>query len=68
MKQDHEEHHEESLGTEVTIAELKEEAKAENENEKKEECVREELCDSMTVADLVLTLDITSTGLNATNP
>nr|AJG42177.1 hypoxia-inducible factor 1 alpha A [Gymnodiptychus pachycheilus] len=59
IKQDHEEHHEESLGTEVTIAELKEEAKA--ENKKKEERVREELCDSPTVADLVLTLDITST-------
>ncbi len=73
IKQEQEEQHEESLGTEVTTAELKEEAKA--ENEKKKECVIEELHDSLkgepealTVADPVLTLDITSTGLNATNP
>uniref|UniRef100_A0A8C1J107 Hypoxia-inducible factor 1-alpha n=1 Tax=Cyprinus carpio TaxID=7962 RepID=A0A8C1J107_CYPCA len=69
IKQEQEEHHEESLGTEVTMEELKEEAKA--KNEKKAECVREELHDSLkgepealTVADPVLTLDITSTGLN----
>uniref|UniRef100_A0A672PSZ2 Hypoxia-inducible factor 1-alpha n=1 Tax=Sinocyclocheilus grahami TaxID=75366 RepID=A0A672PSZ2_SINGR len=61
IKQEQEEHHEESLGTEVTMAELKEEAKAKNEK-------REELHDSLegepealTVADPVLTLDITST-------
>uniref|UniRef100_A0A8C1J0F0 Hypoxia-inducible factor 1-alpha n=1 Tax=Cyprinus carpio TaxID=7962 RepID=A0A8C1J0F0_CYPCA len=66
IKQEQEEHHEESLGTEVTMEELKEEAKA--KNEKKAECVREELHDSLkgepealTVADPVLTLDITST-------
>uniref|UniRef100_A0A671LS05 Hypoxia-inducible factor 1-alpha n=1 Tax=Sinocyclocheilus anshuiensis TaxID=1608454 RepID=A0A671LS05_9TELE len=66
LKQEQEEHHEESLGTEVTVAELKEEAKA--KDEKKEECVREELHDSLkgkpealTVVDPVLTLDITST-------
>uniref|UniRef100_A0A673GQC7 Hypoxia-inducible factor 1-alpha n=1 Tax=Sinocyclocheilus rhinocerous TaxID=307959 RepID=A0A673GQC7_9TELE len=61
IKQEQEEHHEESLGTEVTMAELKEEAKAKNEK-------REELHDSLegepealTVADPVLTLDITNT-------
>uniref|UniRef100_A0A673JJQ6 Hypoxia-inducible factor 1-alpha n=1 Tax=Sinocyclocheilus rhinocerous TaxID=307959 RepID=A0A673JJQ6_9TELE len=66
IKQEQEEHHEESLGTEVTVAELKEEAKA--KDEKNEECVREELHDSLkgkpealTVVDPVLTLDITST-------
>nr|WLF82681.1 hypoxia-inducible factor 1 alpha A [Tor putitora] len=66
IKQEQEEHHEESLGTEVTMPELKDEAKA--KNEKKEECVREELHDSLkgepealTVADPVLTLNITST-------
>uniref|UniRef100_A0A671LUM0 Hypoxia-inducible factor 1-alpha n=1 Tax=Sinocyclocheilus anshuiensis TaxID=1608454 RepID=A0A671LUM0_9TELE len=52
--------------TNMTVAELKEEAKA--KDEKKEECVREELHDSLkgkpealTVVDPVLTLDITST-------
>ncbi|XP_016084863.1 hypoxia-inducible factor 1-alpha-like isoform X1 [Sinocyclocheilus grahami] len=66
LKQEREEHHEESLGTEVTVAELKEEAKT--KDEKKEECVREELHDSLkgkpealTVVDPVLALDITST-------
>lgn len=53
------------------MAELREEAKA--KNEKTEECVREEIHDSLkgdpealTVADPVLTLDISSTGLKAT--
>ncbi|XP_050982405.1 hypoxia inducible factor 1 subunit alpha a [Labeo rohita] len=64
IKQEQEEEHEESLGAEV--AELREEAKA--KNEKTEECVREEIHDSLkgdpealTVADPVLTLDISST-------
>ncbi|XP_052429483.1 hypoxia-inducible factor 1-alpha [Carassius gibelio] len=66
IKQEQEEHYEESLGTEVSTEELKEAIKA--NNEKKEECVREELHDSLkgepealTVADPVLALDITST-------
>ncbi|XP_059373297.1 hypoxia-inducible factor 1-alpha-like [Carassius carassius] len=64
IKQEQEEHHKESFGTEVTVAELKEDAK----DEKKEECVRDELHDSLkgkpealTVVDSILTLDITST-------
>ncbi|XP_073689974.1 hypoxia inducible factor 1 subunit alpha a [Garra rufa] len=66
IKQEQEEHHEESLGAEVTMADLKEEAKAKVEKEK-EESVREEIHDSLkgepealTVVDPVLTLNINS--------
>lgn len=71
IKQEQEEHHKESLRAEVSVEDLKEDAKA--KDEQKEECVREELHDSLkgkpealTVVDPILTLDITSTGLNAT--
>ncbi|KAK2896853.1 hypothetical protein QQF64_005559 [Cirrhinus molitorella] len=67
IKQEQEEHHEESLGAEVTMTELREEEKAKDEKEK-EESMREEIHDSLkgepealTVADPILTLDITST-------
>uniref|UniRef100_A0A8C1TUH5 Hypoxia-inducible factor 1-alpha n=1 Tax=Cyprinus carpio TaxID=7962 RepID=A0A8C1TUH5_CYPCA len=66
IKQEQEEHHKESLRAEVSVEDLKEDAKA--KDEQKEECVREELHDSLkgkpealTVVDPILTLDITST-------
>lgn len=71
IKQEQEEHQEESLGAEVTMAELKEKGK--QRDEKEEESVSEELNDSLkgepealTVVDPVLTLDVTNTGLNST--
>uniref|UniRef100_A0A8C1KS56 Hypoxia-inducible factor 1-alpha n=1 Tax=Cyprinus carpio TaxID=7962 RepID=A0A8C1KS56_CYPCA len=66
IKQEQEEHHKESLRAEVSVEDLKEDAKA--KDEQKEECVREELHDSLkgkpealTVVDPILTLDITTT-------
>ncbi|XP_067242605.1 hypoxia inducible factor 1 subunit alpha a isoform X2 [Chanodichthys erythropterus] len=66
IKQEQEEHQEESLGAEVTMAELKEKGK--QRDGKEEEPVGEELNDSLkgepealTVVDPVLTLDITNT-------
>lgn len=71
IKREQEEVQEESLGAKVTMAELKEDGK--QRDEKEEESVGEELNDSLkgepealTVGDPVLTLDITSTGLNST--
>uniref|UniRef100_A0A8C1KV66 Hypoxia-inducible factor 1-alpha n=1 Tax=Cyprinus carpio TaxID=7962 RepID=A0A8C1KV66_CYPCA len=68
IKQEQEEHHKESLRAEVSVEDLKEDAKA--KDEQKEECVREELHDSLkgkpealTVVDPILTLDITTTEI-----
>ncbi|XP_067276977.1 hypoxia inducible factor 1 subunit alpha a isoform X2 [Pseudorasbora parva] len=66
IKREQEEHQEEFLGAEVTMAELKAEGKQMDERE--EESLEEELNDSLkgepaalTLVDPVLTLDITST-------
>ncbi|KAG1950368.1 hypoxia inducible factor 1 subunit alpha a isoform X2 [Pimephales promelas] len=65
IKQEQEEHQEEFLGADVTMAELKEEGK--QREEKEEESVEEELNDSLEgepealTVDPVLTLDFTTT-------
>jgi len=70
IKQEQEEHQEEFLGADVTMAELKEEGK--QREEKEEESVEEELNDSLEgepaalTVDPVLTLDFTTTGLKPT--